>query len=232
MPDAYMMIPINVVPPDIIQKYHLMDYVVNDKVYVEVSKGIYGLPQARKLANEQLIRHLEPFSMHLVHTPPDYAITRFHTSDMVLHVESDASYLSKTNAKSRAAGYHYLSCDHKGQNVPYPPINGPVLVTSKIIKETVSSAAEAKLAALFQIGQGAYPLHVALKEMQHPQPPTPMQTNNNTAARLANDTIKQKCSKAMSMRWFWIRDKVNANVYRKNKHGRLFFETTSNKTSH
>ena len=58
---AYMMIPINVIPPDIIEKYNLLDYVVNGKVYVEVSKGIYGLPQAGKLANEQLIRHLAPF---------------------------------------------------------------------------------------------------------------------------------------------------------------------------
>jgi hypothetical protein len=30
-------------------------------------------------------------------------------SDMILHVESDASYLSETKACSRAAGYHYLS---------------------------------------------------------------------------------------------------------------------------
>jgi hypothetical protein len=141
------------------------------------------------------------------------AVTRFHASDMVLHVESDASYLSETDAKSRAAGYHYLSVDPKGQNIPYPPINGPVLVTSKVIKETVASAAEAELAALFHNGQDAYPLRVALEEMNHPQPPTPMQTDNSTAAGLANDTIKQKRSKAMNMRWFWVRDKVHSNIF-------------------
>ena len=119
-------------------------------------------------------------TMAAVHHLLDYcathpnAITQFHASDMVLHVESDASYLSETDAKSRAAEYHYLSSDPNGQNVPYPPINGPVLVTSKIIKETISSAAEAELAALFHNRQDAYPLRVALKEMQHPQPPTPI----------------------------------------------------------
>ena len=80
---AYMMIPINVVPPDIIQKYNLLDYVVNGKVYVEVSKGIYGLPQAGKLANEQLIRHLEPFG---------YAPCP-HTAGLWTHKERDISFL-------------------------------------------------------------------------------------------------------------------------------------------
>ena len=296
---AYMMIPINVIPPDIIAKYKLMDMVVNGKVYVEVSKGIYGLPQAGKLANEQLIRHLKPFGYapcphtaglwthekrdisfllvvddfaikytdradaeHLIaslkegykmsiewtaerycglilkwdynkrtcdismpgyieraltrfrhpfpkkpqHNPaqftqPEYgakvqyepdadtsekldangkkriqevlgtllyyaravdptllvtvsslarqqkdptvktmdainhlldycathpnAVTRFHASDMVLHVESDASYLSETDAKSRAAGYHYLSVDPKGKIYPTHPLMVP-----------------------------------------------------------------------------------------------------------
>jgi hypothetical protein len=58
---AYMFIPIEVIPPDIIEKYKLDTMVTNGKVYVEVSKGIYGLPQAGKLANEQLIWHLAPF---------------------------------------------------------------------------------------------------------------------------------------------------------------------------
>jgi hypothetical protein len=132
---------------------------------------------------------------------------------MILHVESDASYLSEPEAKSRAAGFHYLSQDPKGENIPHPEINGAVLVTSKIIKETVSSAAEAELAALFHNGQDAYSLRIALEEMNHPQPPTPIQTDNSTAAGLANDSIKQKRSKAMSMRWFWIRDKVKDNIF-------------------
>jgi hypothetical protein len=384
---AYMFVPIEVIPPDIIEKYNIHSLVKNGKVYVEVSKGIYGLPQAGKLANEQLIRHLAPFGYspvpqtaglwkhetrditfllvvddfaikytdrtdaeHLLkaletgykmsvdweaerycglilkwdynkrtvdvsmpgyieralqrfrHTPPkkpqhnpfkfiqpeygatvqyeqeedtseqldeagkkriqeilgtllyyaravdptllvtvsslarqqkaptiktmeavnhllDYchthpdAVTRFHSSDMILHVESDASYLSEPDAKSRAAGFHYLSQHPHGENVPFPELNGAVLVTSKIIKETVSSAAEAELAALFHNGQDAYSLRVALEEMNHPQPPTPIQTDNSTAAGLANDSIKQKRSKAMSMRWFWIRDKVKDNIF-------------------
>ena len=37
------------------------------------------------------------------------ATVRYTASDMILHIESDASYLSESNARSRAAGYHYLS---------------------------------------------------------------------------------------------------------------------------
>jgi hypothetical protein len=45
----------------------------------------------------------------------DYACTytnakiRYYTSDMVLHVDSDAAYLVLPNAKSRIAGHYYLS---------------------------------------------------------------------------------------------------------------------------
>jgi hypothetical protein len=141
------------------------------------------------------------------------AISRYHASDMVLHIESDASYLSEAKAKSRYAGYHYLSIDPKGTNVMYPPLNAPVLVTANIIKETVASASEAELAGLFHNGQDALPLIYALNEMGHTQPPTPIQTDNSTAAGLANDTLKQKKSKAMEMRYFWIADKCEADVF-------------------
>lgn len=382
---AYMRLPINIIPPQILQTYH--NLIHKDHLYVEVSKGIYGLPQAGKLANDQLIRHLAPYGYapcpitpglwkhdtrdisfllvvddfgikytdrrdaeHLLsalqdaykvsidwdgerycglilkwdynkrtcdismpgyieralerfdhpkpkrpqdnpfkYLAPEYgaktqyaieadtseeldekgkkriqeilgtllyygravdptilvtishlstqqakptintmtavnqlldycsthpnAVSRFHASDMVLHVESDASYLSEAKAKSRYAGYHYLSVDPHGTNVMYPPLNAPVLVSANIIKETVASAAEAELAALFHNGQDALPLLHALEEIGHPQPPTPIQTDNSTAAGLANDTVKQKRSKAMEMRYFWIADKVEQNVF-------------------
>jgi len=38
-----------------------------------------------------------------------------------------------------------------------------------------------------------------LIEMGHPQPPTPLQTDNTTAVGIANDTIKQQYSKALDM---------------------------------
>jgi uncharacterized protein YbcC (UPF0753/DUF2309 family) len=74
----------------------------------------------------------------------------------------------------------------------------------------MTSAAKAKVGALFINGQDAIPLRNTLIELGHLQPPMPMiQTNNSTAAGFANDTIKQKRSKAMDMRFYWIKDLIN-----------------------
>ena len=37
------------------------------------------------------------------------AITRYHASGMILHIHSDASFLSEPGEKGRLGGYHYLS---------------------------------------------------------------------------------------------------------------------------
>jgi hypothetical protein len=45
---------------------------------------------------------------------------------------------------------------------------------------------------------------MCLEEFGHPQPPTPLKTDNTTAEGIANDTVKQKHSKAMDMRYNWM----------------------------
>ena len=132
-------------------------------------------------------------------THPD-ATVRFTASDMILAVESDASYLSVIKARSRAAGYFLLTNATASPNVPLKP-NGAVRVLCHIMREVLSSAAEAELGALFHNGKEACPLRVALEEMGHPQPATPMATDNNTANGIATDTVKQKRSKAIDMRF-------------------------------
>ena len=59
----------------------------------------------------------------------------------------------------------------------------------------MASAAEAEIAALFLNARLAIPLCVALDEMGHPQPPTKIKTDNNTADGFANNTIKQNKTK-------------------------------------
>jgi hypothetical protein len=148
-------------------------------------------------------------------THPD-AIVRFSASDMVLHVDSDASYLSASKARSRAAGYHFLSSkpvEPPDPNAPPPPTNGPITVLCTIMREVVSSASEAELAALFHNGKEACPIRITLEELGYPQPPTPIQTDNSTAYGIANDTVKQKRSKAIDMRFYWIRDRVRQGQF-------------------
>jgi hypothetical protein len=91
-------------------------------------------------------------------THPDATI-RYHASDMILHIHSDASYLPVSNARSRLGGLSFLG-------------------------------------------------RVTLTEVGHIQPPTPLRTDNSTAFGILNETIKQKRSKAMDMRYRWLTDRV------------------------
>jgi hypothetical protein len=76
------------------------------------------------------------------------------------------------------------------------------------MKQVLASAAEAEMGGLFFKGQEATTIRTILIEMGYPQPPTPLQTDNNTAAGISNSTVKQRCSKAINMRFYWIRDRV------------------------
>ena len=116
---------------------------------------------------------------------------RYCASDMILALDTDGSYLSEPNAKSRAAAYFYLT---KNNNPDFH--NGTVLVLSAIIKHIMASASETELAALFYGCKEAIPLRTTLKEMDHAQTrPTPVTTNNTTAVSLTMDTMTPKVSK-------------------------------------
>ena len=66
----YMFLPINQIPQEIIDHYNLHNIVHKGKVYVEICRGMYGLPQAGILAEQQLIHFLGSYSYSPVpHTP-------------------------------------------------------------------------------------------------------------------------------------------------------------------
>ena len=66
----YMFIPINQIPQEIIDHYKLHNIVHKGKVYVEIRRGMYCLPQAGILAEKQLIRFLGSYGYSPVpHTP-------------------------------------------------------------------------------------------------------------------------------------------------------------------
>ena len=55
----FMMIPMNINPIHIQKKYKLNNIKHNNKVYIRITKGMYALPQAVLLANNQLKEYLE-----------------------------------------------------------------------------------------------------------------------------------------------------------------------------
>ena len=57
----YLRIPIKFIPDWVIAKYSFEPFIATGSILFEVNKGMYGLPQAGKLAQERLCAHLLPF---------------------------------------------------------------------------------------------------------------------------------------------------------------------------
>ena len=130
------------------------------------------------------------------------AVLTYKRSDMKLAVHSDASYLSEPQARSRAGGHFFLSFD---EHVPHN--NGAILNIAHVIKHVMSSATEAELAALYIMAREAVYIRIILEEMGHKQPPTPIQTDNAMADAVINGKVQPKRTKAMDMRFHWLRDR-------------------------
>jgi hypothetical protein len=124
------------------------------------------------------------------------AMITYNASKMILAAHSDPGYCNKKNACSRAGGHLFLSNDEN-----FPPNNGAILTNATIIKAVMSSAAEAELGALHINTKDAIYLRQILDEMGHPQPKTPIQTDNTTAEGVINNKIQPKRTKAMDMRF-------------------------------
>jgi hypothetical protein len=129
-------------------------------------------------------------------THPDATI-RYHASEMILHIHSDTSYISVSNARSRLRGLFFLG----NKSPEQVTLNGSILNVAPVIKNVVASAADSEVGVCFHNAQSGAPLRVTLTELGHTQPPTPLRTDNSTAFGILNETIKKKRSKSMDMRY-------------------------------
>ena len=143
-------------------------------------------------------------------THPDATI-RYYASDMILNIHSDASYLSEPNARSRICGHFFLGSIPK-DNEPIK-MNGAIFCLCAILKFVVASAAEAELGALFLNCKEGKVLRLTLNELGHPQPPTPVHCDNATATGIANSTVKKQRARSMEMKFFWVSDQVELNIF-------------------
>ena len=99
-------------------------------------------------------------------------------------------------------------------NSDVPPNNGAVLNILQIIRNVMSSAAEAELGALFVNAKTAVPIRKTLEELGHPQPRTPIQTDNSTAHGLINNKIIAKATKSIDMNFHWLRCRDSQGQFR------------------
>ena len=70
----------------------------------------------------------------------------------------------------------------------------------------MSSTAEAEIGALYINSQKGVEERNILKEMEHTQPPTPVQTDNLTVNGIINLRVQPKRTKAMDMHFHWLRN--------------------------
>jgi hypothetical protein len=149
--------------------------------------------------------------MDYMHTYPN-AYIRYYASGMILLIDSDAAYVIAPKSRSRVAGYFYLA-DHPDIS-KHTTLNGAILVECKTLRHVVSSAAEAETGGLFHNAQIAILIRHILEALGHPQPPTPIKTDNSTANGFVHDNIHQKRSKSWDMRYYWLRDRITQQQFK------------------
>jgi hypothetical protein len=124
---------------------------------------------------------------------------------MILNIHSDARYFNEPEARSRAEGNFLMSSKPRNGEQQH---TCAVLTLSKILRMVVVSAAEAEIGALYLNAKEGVNIRNILWEMGHPQPTTPMQTDNTTAPGILSGTCKKQRSKAIYMRFYWVRDRA------------------------
>ena len=171
-----------------------------------LAAALSSIATAQTRGTEETLKAIHQL-LDYVATHPNATI-KYLASDMILTVHSDASYLSETEARSRAAGHFFLS----NENDPSLK-NGPILTLSTIIRHVMASASEAELAALFYNAREAVPLRITLEELGHPQPRTSIITDNATAVGLTTGSMVPKKSKMMDMRFQWLKCREAQNQF-------------------
>lgn len=155
----------------------------------------------------------------------------YYGSNMDLIVHSDASYLSETKARSRGGGFFFLG-DHASPDT----LNAPILCTSTILDVVVSAATEAEYGTAYLNTKHTVMLRHVLSCIGHPQAPTHLIMDNKAAAGIANDTVTQRQSKAMDMRFHFVRDRVRQQqiraIWQAGRHNLADFLTKAHPTKH
>ena len=141
----------------------------------------------------------------------DIAKVRFHASEMIMIIHSDASYLSAPGARSRTCGHFFMGWTPK-DNEPIK-LNRAFHTNTTIMWYVVALAAETELGALFHNCQTAIVFWQTLANLGHPQPKTPVHCDYATAVGIANNTVKCQRSRSMEMRYFWVGDKETQEIF-------------------
>ena len=140
--------PLDTSPPIPEERKRRIQQIIGNLLYYARAVDCTMLPALNTLAEQKSspIKNTEAAITHFL----DYAATnpsaviQYKASDVILHIYSDASYLSEPRARSRTGGHYYISSlptdPKKSPNLP-PPANGPIHTECRILKHVVASAA-------------------------------------------------------------------------------------------
>jgi hypothetical protein len=117
------------------------------------------------------------------------ATIQYAASNMVLHIHSDSSYLSEPKARIRGGGHFFLSSATNSTNHIH---NGPILTISTAYKNVLSSVMEAEVAGTFVNVKEGVNVRNILNNIGHPQPRTPLLTENLTTFGIVSEKMKQQ----------------------------------------
>ena len=79
---------------------------------------------------------------------------------------------------------------------------------STVMRQVLLSATEAEVGATFYGCQDSVPLCNTLADLGHVQVSTLIITHNECCEGILNNTVKQRRSKAMDMRFYWVKYKI------------------------
>ena len=91
--------------------------------------------------------------------------------------------------------------------------NGAILIECKTIRNVVTLAAEVETHGVFHNAKIGVNIRNLLIAMGHPQPPTPIKTDNVTTLGFTNKNIQMKKSKSWDMNLHWLRDRQNQKQF-------------------
>ena len=132
----------------------------------------------------------------------------FWQSEMILKIDSDGSHQCERNSGSRAATYQY--CGNSNDDM----INGSIYAASTVIQTVTSAVAETEYAATYLACKPGSTIRDTLADMGHPQQATLVTCDNSAAVRIGNGLVNQKRTKAVDMRYHWVRDRVKDSIFK------------------
>ena len=174
---------------------------------IEVAVNRLGSVQAK--ATTRVLKDMDRLLQYVAHHPEPCLVYRPSTMQLLIH--SDGSHLSESKSRSRAAGIFYLGD---------PPFNGPadrgrlhlmnapIATVCSILPTVTQAASETEYATAYVNAQVGEAIRQTLMDFGFPQHPTPIIYDNIVAGKMANQSCKLRRSKAIAMRYHWLRDRV------------------------